>query len=152
LDEQSNSTPKSVLKNDRSQSALDWEWSESWDTAADEPFGKVLLQVGDETRPCSHDWALVEMTLHKPNEMCSTNYLGTTNKQSLTEASRPPFQDGISDPVTMISGSHGPRAGELSSNPARIFIGNSSKFVNAYTLELNDGNGSFDPSYYLKLK
>jgi hypothetical protein len=145
MDDLTDSQPTERSKDDVPHRAFDWEWSESWDCAADEPFGKILLKAVDKDRPCSHDWALIEMITHKPNELCTTNYLGTANKQNLIEASRPPFQDGISDPVTMISGSQGPRAGELSNVPARILIGSNATFVDAYTLELNEGNGDFHP-------
>jgi hypothetical protein len=143
LDGRLGSQSTGMVKDGDLQSALDREWSESWDFATDEPFGKILLKAADKDRQSSHDWALIEMKSYKPNELCTTNYLGVSNKQKLVEASRPPFQDGISDPVTMISGSHGARAGELSSVPARILIGSNATFINAYTLELNEGNGDF---------
>jgi hypothetical protein len=112
--------------------------------------GNLLGQVIDSTRLLpptpsnkipSHDWALVDLESPKPNELCATDQYGVLQRHPLLVASRPSFNDGLSDPVTLISGSHGPRIGELSRHPTRILIGSSEKFVKAFILSLKEGTG-----------
>jgi hypothetical protein len=119
---------------------------EAWDLTDGVSLGKVLnsyklSEVVAGNKHPSLDWTLFEVKMHKPNELCTTNSIGVQERRELHVASRPPFHDGLSDPVTLISGSHGPTVGELLSIPARILIGPSTKFVNAYILELNEGRG-----------
>lgn len=126
---------------------LDGAVSMPWDFSERTLFG----QVADIFRPSnqeverklpSHDWALLKLDSTKPNEFCTTDYLGVLRTQPLLVTSQPNFHDGLSDPITMISGSHGPQAGELFSNPTRLLLGTSKVFVNAYRLTLNNGNGT----------
>jgi hypothetical protein len=116
--------------------------SEAWNFWEPKSFGDILNnsqlpQVAAGSKQPSHDWALFRVDSYKPNE------LGTLEdeRHQLLVVSRPMFHDGLSDPVIMIGGSHGPKNGELSSLPARILIGCSETFVDAYMLELNNGNG-----------
>lgn len=117
-----------------------------WDFPDRIAFGKVadvcrLPNQDSEKKMPSHDWALLKLDSTKPNELCTTDYLGVQRTKPLLVTSQPNFQDELSDPITLISGSRGPQAGELFSNPTRLLLGTSEVFVNAYRLTLNDGYG-----------
>jgi hypothetical protein len=117
--------------------------SDAWAFVESHRFGKILdnSQTGSVAdtktrRPC-YDWTLFSVAEVKPNELCTTG-----QRQQLRVVSKPTFNDGLSDPVTLISASHGPQTGELSSSPARISMGGDAAFVDAYILKLNEGEGT----------
>ncbi|RDI86230.1 hypothetical protein Vi05172_g3802 [Venturia inaequalis] len=115
-----------------------------WDFVERTFLGEVadvcrLAKQDLERKMPSHDWALLKLDSTKPNELCTKDCLGVQRTQPLLVTSQPNFQDGLSDPITLISGSHGPQAGELFSSPTRLLLGTSKVFVNAYRLTLNDG-------------
>lgn len=108
----------------------------------------------------THDWALFNVDKPRPNEVVgvaskhSHNHnlndntvsdndtlMENEHAQQILVATRPTFQDNISDPALLLSGSHGTQRGELLSLPASIWISHSDGFVKAYMLELEDGNG-----------
>lgn len=95
----------------------------------------------------SHDWALFDVKAPLPNLVVPKSTEGTEDNQGcgalrpILQADRPKFKDDLSDPVLLLSGSHGAQRGELSNLPARIWIAQSRTFVDAYTLELEEGNG-----------
>ncbi|KAF2794524.1 hypothetical protein K505DRAFT_383881 [Melanomma pulvis-pyrius CBS 109.77] len=93
----------------------------------------------------SYDWVLVSVDNPRPNEVVGSvsgrDHYRVANNESTHKimiASRPSFQDNISDPVLLLSGTQGTLRGELSSLPARIWVSHSEGFVSAYMLELED--------------
>lgn len=84
-----------------------------WDFSDKLSLGKVAdvrrsPKQDSERKMPSHDWALLKLDYTKPNELYTTDYLGVHRTQPLLVTSQPNFQDGLSDPITLISGSHGP--------------------------------------------
>lgn len=98
----------------------------------------------------SHDWALFEIKIKMPNTAVPivNECPGVPENDAvhhILAAKRPRFEDGVSDPVLLLSGTHGTQRGELSSNSARIWIGHSRTFVDAYILELEEGYSTSVP-------
>ncbi|KAF2259286.1 hypothetical protein CC78DRAFT_586118 [Lojkania enalia] len=74
----------------------------------------------------SHDWVLFSLELPRPNQV---------PKIHSTEQ----FTDGVSNSVLLLGGTHGIRRGELSDSMARVLIRQGEGFVDAYMLELEEG-------------
>jgi hypothetical protein len=108
----------------------------------------------------THDWALIDVDEPRPNEVVGVasrhdrnhdknkntasdddTLAGNDNTQQILAATHPTFQDNISDPALLLSGTHGTQRGEISCLPASIWLSHTGGFVKAYMLELEDGNG-----------
>ncbi len=116
----------------------------AWDFADNDVFSEVLNTkdfVELQDKQPSHDWLLLTIKSGMPNELLARKSPGCFERRELREAARPGFHDGVSEPVIMIGGSHGPKRGELSSLISRVLIGSSNKFVDAYVLTLNNRDG-----------
>jgi hypothetical protein len=119
---------------------------EAWNFSRCETLGDMLdtdqlPNVVAQISSPSHDWALFRVNSPKPNELRTLQNSGYYESRAILIASRPTFHDNLSDPVMVIGGSHEPKPGELSNLPGRILIGKNETFVDAYMLELNEGNG-----------
>jgi hypothetical protein len=93
----------------------------------------------------THDWALIDTNVPRPNEVANAMFnqpdVSNETAHQILVATRPSFQDQISDPVLLLSGTHGTLRGELSSLSASIWVRQGDGFVDAYMLELADGAG-----------
>lgn len=121
--------------------------SATWESLDTSTLGQMLdtaklLQHDPENKRPSQDWALFDIDAPKPNELCIIGHSGFVQRQALLVAAQPSFHRGVSDPVAVISGSSGPRIGELSCHPTRILIGHNETFIDAYTLKLAEDNGT----------
>jgi hypothetical protein len=99
----------------------------------------------------SHDWALFNVTTPRPNTVVpmASQHRGVSDyvaAHQILVAKRPKFEDETSDPVLLLSSIHGTQRGELTNHHARIWIGQSKIFVNAYMLELEEGHGRSNSS------
>ncbi|CAO2655216.1 Nn.00g102800.m01.CDS01 [Neocucurbitaria sp. VM-36] len=93
----------------------------------------------------SYDWTLFSVNATRLNQVIhqSRNEIDDTSDErvhSILKAEQPCFQDDVSDPVLLLGPAGGVRRGELSSVPTRIWLAGSEGFVDAYLLQLEDGN------------
>ncbi len=118
---------------------------EAWDNSQIARFAGILDNkslpgvVSGSICP-SHDWGLLEIDDPKPNVLSNLTTSENMEPRQLVVATRPAFEDELSDPVIMM-GAHGPKKGRLSSLVGSILIGHSETFVETYMLELDEGNG-----------
>ena len=115
---------------------------EAWRFSETKALGRILKASSDfgneDTVEQYFDWALFEVSTHRPNELHTVEAAGNTRKQYLSSAVEKLSVDAPSRPVTMMGGSQGLRTGVLSKLPGRIIIGPGNSFVDAYLLTLDD--------------
>lgn len=107
--------------------------------------GEILDQnllpgvTAGQARP-SHDWALFEVEIPRPNTVVSDS--DQQDARHILSAARPSFTEGLSDPVVLLKNTGRTLRGELSDQSARIWLSQEEEFVDAYMLELDEGNGT----------
>lgn len=95
----------------------------------------------------TYDWILFEVSCPQSNEALhpavddENTHEGFPGSHSILIAQKPYTRDGVCDPVLLLGAVGGPRRGELSPIPARIWLAYSKTFVDAYVLETEDGDG-----------
>jgi hypothetical protein len=119
--------------------------------ADDDVLGHVLLPpalpgVAAGRSALTHDWALFDVATPLPNMVARMQHPPHYESEDLQNrpiliAEKPHFLDDISAAVQLLGATEGPRDGELSSLPARLWLAHSDCFVNAYMLDIWNGDG-----------
>ncbi|KAF2112958.1 hypothetical protein BDV96DRAFT_579482 [Lophiotrema nucula] len=116
-------------------------------------LGEILLPtaypgISSGAHVNSHDWALFPLDKPLSNKVLPKHTLlnaeetAASDYRSILIPKYPTFHDHVSDPVIMMGGVSGFSRGELSSMPARLWSGKSKKFIDTYTMELEQGKVS----------
>ncbi|KAI4665566.1 uncharacterized protein J4E78_003028 [Alternaria triticimaculans] len=119
--------------------------------ADDDVLGRVLLPpvfpgVAAGRSTLTHDWALFDVATLLPNMVTRIQHAPAHESEGLQDrpiliAEKPHFPDDISAAVQLLGATEGPRDGELSSLPARLWLSHNECFVDAYMLNLAQGDG-----------
>ncbi|KAI4920033.1 hypothetical protein J4E90_002173 [Alternaria incomplexa] len=119
--------------------------------ADDDVLGRVLLPpvfpgVAAGRSTLTHDWALFDVATPLPNMVTRIQHASALESEGLRDrpiliAEKPHFPDDISAAVQLLGATEGPRNGELSSLPARLWLSHNECFVDAYMLNLAQGDG-----------
>lgn len=123
--------------------ALEW-------IAYDDVLGRVLLTtdfpgVAAGRSTLTHDWALFDVAIPLPNTVSRTyrtahHEPSDSQDRQILIAEKPHFPDEISAAVQLLGATGGPRDGELSSLPARLWLARNKCFVDAYMLDVSHGD------------